>query len=358
MSDLTAVVTIDGNTTSYFGRNYPDNNWIIYIDIELGKEYPISITWMALGVVVMVQDGELIANSYSDTASPILASLSAGANFDYDCDLTSNLSEVLAGSDPGEPGGPECVVESEPSNIVNPSDIKIPPTDDELTVPVVEQLFHPFADAGLAQRVTRFSQPVKVQLTNPDRRSAYRLSLWNRATNTKVSIDLLNDPRSGRFARFNKNTNDQITLQPTEGVDANCSATHCSIAFDWREQHWYELVFEEDESDSTRLHASILDPESQFKIPLGTLIIPSNTIWIEPTIVVLYQEQVIATVCAAGLPPITLHYRGGTANHLSTMEAPIHTLLTKCVTWGSGASTSEISGEPGGDIFTLTLGLR
>ncbi len=359
-SELTAIVTIDGNTTSYFGRNYSDNNWIIYLNIVPEKEYPITIEWMVSNnILVMVQEGTLYAENTEDTATPVLISFSEGAKFDYDCDRISNLNETKAGTDPGQPGSSTCLIESEPVNIVEPNDEQSPTTPEEITFPVVRQHYDSFEDTSLTTRVTRFSQPMNVQTTNPNRRAAYRVALWDVINKISVSIDLLDDPNFGRSARFfNNNADTAVTLEPALGADATCTETRCSIPFDWKEDHWYELIFDEDASDSKQLHTSILDLETQLITPLGTLNLPATTVWTIPVIVLLYHEQVTAADCATGLLPLTLHHRAGTANKLVSMDGPISAPPTDCIIWGSGASTTEIIGDPLGNTYTLTLGER
>jgi len=360
MNELTAVVTLDGNDTRYYGRDYPDNNWIIYLNIETKTEYPIGIQWFADNdVLLMSQEGTVIAFNTTITATPNLISITEGAGFDYDCDGVSNLEEVTLGTDPGQEGDTVCLFESDPVDVVAPSAVITPTTLDSAQLPVLRQHYDLFANTTLTSRVTRFSQPISIQKTNHRRRAAYRISLLDVSSSISISIDLLDDPNFGRFARFfNNNLDTDVSLLPYSAADASCFETHCSIPMDWQENHWYELIFEEDTADSTQLRASILDTETQAVTQLGSFVIPANTVWTRPTVVLFYHEQVAVSDCVAGLLPVTLHYRHGEVNNSLTLQRPVVTLPTDCISFGSGASTSTITGSPTGIIQTLTLGQR
>jgi len=357
-NDLTANVTVGNSTRTYRGQDFPDQNWLIFLDVELEKTHRIVIEWLVADVLVMIQEGSFKAVNFTDTINPALVDIVEGANLDYDCDRTPNLQEVLNGTNVGTKGGIPCILESRPVEIVKAEDI-VAPSDETVTVlPVVQQNFNTFAVSGVADRVTLYSQDVKIQSTSPNRRSAYRVSLVNNVSNLGVYVDFLSDPRNGKFLRFGTNT-DTVTLVPDASqTEFDCVAVRCSMPFNWLDQQWYKIVFEEDEIDSTKTTASIVDINSLEKTLLGSFIVPANGQWTNSSVVVYYHQQIAASDCAAGLSPITLHYQGGRANDIPLLGMPISTRQNDCLSWGSGASTSQITDDTGNRTYTVTIGKR
>jgi len=357
-ADLIANVTVDGKTIAYSGTNYPDDNWIIYLEVELNKAHTINIEWSVGDVVVMVQQGAFTAQNYTDTVNPNLNTFSDGNAFDYDCDSVSNLQELIAGTDPGKKGG-ACIVESTPINAVEPQDVVVPTDLTELVSPILERLLGFFTNTGIDDPITEFTQPFRVESTDPNLRSAYRFALADRSTGVRIGVDIMASPLFGKYIRFYTNT-DTVSLNPdvVYGDNMSCNTRLCTVMFDWKDQHWYEAVLEQDPTDSTQMIASLIDTESLEKTTMGSLTVPASANWTHPVIGVYYQERLAAEQCVAGLSPITLHYRGGKANGVDLPGANRVLQKNKCVNWGSGASTSEITGDPLGKIYALTIGTR
>ena len=363
---LRAEVTIDGRTTSYYGQDFPDGNWIIYLKVELGKDYPFTIEWFTSNVLVLIQTGTLNATNFGDIVSPALTNSNTDpALFDADCDNKPNLDEVRDGEDPlgGIPGCDGTITETAPKNVIEPADFEQPADPNVLAPPNIGQQSGNFTDLGIANRVTRFSQPIRVHTTNANRASGYGATLWTSDIRATVSLrtSLNNSGKEVLLAaeKMDPEVVVDVTVAPIQGADCE-STTRCSTAFEWKEQHWYELIFEEDAADTTLWQASVRDLESQEIQRLGTIITPANTVWNESSIGLGYQEQVAAATCSAGLPPITLHFLASTVNGQVTTHIPQRTPIRdqNCVRWGSGASTTTISGDPLGGISTLTFGMR
>jgi len=344
-ADLSANVLVDGVSTTYYGREYPTGNWTIVLNVTPSQEYDMFIQWMASDILVMEQYGNFTAEISDPPIVPVLNSVSQGAaRFDDDCDGESNLEEILDGTSPTEASDPlqdGCNISAE-----------IPPSVDELGNAFIDQNSPRFDTSGLTGRLVTFSQPIRVQNINTGKSSDHRVTLFSSAGEKayiELTYDHLNDRKQVRMSNRIANT-----LVPT--IDSSCDLadSSCTIEFDWKEQHWYELVFVE--ASNTSWQSWIVDSESGERTLIATALTEPDIIWIEPDIGVGYKDQIPARECIRGIPAITTHFQGGLANRSIRLGMPISiNSIGSCVQWGGGGGTDVVY-ENGNTIYSITVG--
>ncbi len=353
VSNLTAVVTLNGSSTSYFGSDYPDGNWIFYLDLEVGREHDISVEWLNSGILVMEETGSFIVETVGSVVTPNLnyATTDDTSNrFDIDCDGLSNLEEMIAGSNPEQADGDtsgDCTYMVE-----TPADPNAePPT------PRVGQLYRSFSESGYPNRISRFTQRIQVRNVNVNIGSAYGITLYTQGSlppQITANMSLRYDPDLGKYVRLQVNNN--YTVDPTSD-SADCisfvTTTRCSTPYFWQEQKWYELVFEE--IDSTTWSGSIIDLETGISTQLGTFETQANIQWYSHSLGQGFSTVFTAAECANGLPASTMHFYDGVANGEYSDWNPSQRAFEDCLRWGGGSnySTRTVNGET---INSLTLG--
>jgi len=125
---------------------------------------------------------------------------------------------------------------------------------------------------------------------------------------------------------------------------------------DWKEQHWYNLVLEEDANTSTIWRGYIVDVETGVEPLVATSQTAPDVIWIEPDIGQAFKRSFTASQCAGGLPALTTQFQDALVNDTVVLGAPRGTnLMSGCVRVGAGAST-DITYEDGKPIYSLVLG--
>jgi len=349
-SQLTAEVLLNGLTTIYNGRDYPDGNWTISLPVPIGEEHIILIKWRASGTLVMEQYGSFVAEI---TDPPIVLDLNpvsrGAARFDVDCDGTTNLDEILAGSDPA--------IATDPAQDGCNTNPMVPENPDELVPLFLNQTTERFDDPVLGTpRVTRFSQPIRVQNINADTSSVYGVRLFTNGGSKISEIELFYDPTiNRRQVRMSDPT--AISLNPAGLGECDSEDKRCIIEFDWKEQHWYELVVEEDVSAAGTIWKSlVVDTETGVETLVATAETEPEVVWVEALYGQANKRSYAASLCVNGISATTAHYQGGIVNNIFRQGMPNRTNnRSGCSQVGGGGST-DVLYEDGSTIYSQTIG--
>jgi len=103
-SILSAKITINGSQ-EHNGRLLDNGTWVVSLpSIELGQDHTITVNWYAESdntlYLLVRQQGMFHANPTTLQATVNLPSISSGsAEFDSDCDSTTNLDEIKLSTD-------------------------------------------------------------------------------------------------------------------------------------------------------------------------------------------------------------------------------------------------------------------
>jgi len=321
--ELAAHVTFNDDETTtkiYSGADYPDGNWTIQADIALGQEHNIFIQWRIDDLVLLEQTGSFLAEITDPPIKPELSDISEGARrFDIDCDDISNLEESIEGSNPSiaeDPLQDGCNLEPEVPNDPN----------------TALETFPRFDSSGLSERVTKFSQTMRIQNLNTDLELATGVSLYFRGEDdNRAKIELYYHPVRGKSVRMRDLS--AVKVIPRETIGACDGTEHCSIPYDWQLQHWYEL------KERTLIATAEVEP---------------GRIHIEPVLGQGYNRQEAYVTCTRGLAPTTIHFRAGVANDSFTLPAPKSLRKSDCVKWGGGSST-DVLFENGQAVYSRVI---
>lgn len=345
-NDLIAEITLSGNTTQH---SAPDNDWIVYFELEPGRTYNIQVDWLLSGVLLMRETGSFFVDNDTTLVTPDTDFESDGSAFDNNCNGTSNLNEVLAGADPGPASAnlQEC----------DDSATAVPENPNQLITPRAWQNFLAFELSGLTERVTEFSQPLQVRFFDGNLTSAYGVTLYTRdgATQQRVFAELSFDPELGKIVRIGST---QATVEVPSETNLECSGfgpgtTLCLQSFDWKEQTWYELKFTE--QSASQWEVTVLEVDSGIDTLIATLTTDANIEWIQPTLALSYRTQSTAAACTLGLPATGIQFRNGLVNGNFDVGPPIDLNHAECVEFGAGLSSSSRT-DNGQTLYSLTLG--
>jgi len=106
---LTLELSIDGESSRYDGRDFPDGPLLIELELQPDTTYTIDIKWFALEHLLLHEYGEFFTDSISpEIALDIEFADEGTGSFDDDCDGISNLEELMIGTDPGLAGSGVC----------------------------------------------------------------------------------------------------------------------------------------------------------------------------------------------------------------------------------------------------------
>jgi len=350
-TELQANVTVDGNTTAYYGRDYPTGNWTIDLRLVVGQEYNILIEWLVSDVLVLEQSAKIVGQATDSPVLPEYTSISSGAGrFDSDCDGQSNLEESIASTDPliaEDPQQDGC--NTVPDPVVDP---------DELLTAFVAQDLPRFDSRGITTRVKRFVIPMRVQTLPQDIDVAFGVSLFSTGGAKRMFIEFFRSAADNtKYARMLDSTTESLVVEDA-GVTGSCDVANnlCALEYNWKEQHWYNLVLEEDANTSTIWRGYIVDSETGVETLVATSQTEPDIIWIEPDIGQAFRRSFTASQCAIGLPALTVHFQDALVNDTVLLGAPRGTnLMSGCVRVGAGAST-DITYEDGKPVYVITLG--
>lgn len=333
ISNLSARVTIGNITNTYFAADFPDDRWLIEFDFQPNQTYDIAIEWFADNYLVLEETGQFYTNPDELTIKPELDFISAGYDrFDEDCDGSSNIEELIHGSDLN--AGPEQA-ESACTDVADDSDLK-----EEQTAWIIKQL-QPLESDDFMERVTTYEQAMLVSIINPDQSAAYGVTLRTRATDNEKSvttrIDLINHLENGRQLRFRVDS----APDPDTFIAANPSCRKylegytCIIDYEWDEQIWYSVKLEQ--ISETNWQGSVHPVATGIQQTIATIETDPNISWHRPQINVSTINTVTAAQCKLGLQPLGVRYARGVANSTYTVGS-IHTVHSPCIRAGAGWS--------------------
>lgn len=354
VQSLSVKLTINGSEQTYSGTEFTDGQWLIPVDLIPGKSYPIQLDWFSDTYLLMVESGEIVADPTNPTVKPQLDFVTSGnRRFDDDCDGSSNLSELYAGTNPG----------FAENNAPDTCETDFIPTEFELTkavIPGIIKVYNLFIDDNINQPVVHISQPMQVRSVNPNVASAYTLALsaqgnvFSSGITAAVSMEF--HPEFGAAVRF------QITgVADLQGVgidDDSCTAlvdskgVVCRIAYDWQVSQWYELGMEE--VAPLVWEGAITDANTGVRETVALITLTADVAWERPAVGMSFQDTLTNQDCVQGLSPTTLQYTVASVNNTfsPTVWPPI---VSPCLRVGDAwnESVRQVDNE---FFYSLTVG--
>jgi len=295
ITNLSVQVSIDNVTKTYQGADFPDGQWRIEYDLLPNKTYNVMVQWFVLTHLVLEETGQITTDPEQQMITPDLEFISAGyPRFDDDCDGQSNLDEIRNGSNPNAD----------------------------------EDTDQSACSAGSGQ------------------------AIFGR-------VDFIYDNASGNTIRFN--INQATGFQPIAGSDSDCrvfdnnfgtSAVACILPYDWQEQQWYNIGFEE--LSATSWKATVLDEASGISQDIGIIETQPNIDWVRPQSILSHRTSFESQECALGIAPVSMQFKQGVANEIHSIET-IQVKSGDCVIAGAGWSEGirTVDGEL---VHRFTLG--
>jgi len=346
---VSAEVVLNGTTTTYTSADFPDGDWIFYPDIQRGTEYDIFISWMVDGVLVMEEQGTFTVDANASIVTPVLSrqvEATDSNRFDYNCDGKSNLAAAIDNESPGtRPADPAACDSSTPTN---PDSLER----------VWMNLNFSRLDSTFSDRVTRYSQPIRVDAINTAEAAGRGVTIYTIGgpDQKNAALDLHYSPASGKSVRL---TATGLPVLPANNSTGSCQSlgpdrARCTTRFDWQEQRWYELVFEE--VDLNNWNGWIVDLTTNQQTMVGTFQSAEEIIWVEPIASQAYDNQVTGRACTQGLPPISFSVRNATLNSVFAAGDPRRTQYSDCVRYGAGSRLNYTVDVNGTTTHQLTLG--
>lgn len=351
-SDLSMELSVGNVTEAYNGEFFPDGRWLISVDIQPNQTHDISIKWFMADHLLLEETGQFYADPSQPTIAPELDFVSAGyPRFDDDCDGYSNLDELRLGSnltfdeDPGKWSTCEQLPESELMAEEYPWIIR------------QQKLFR---SNNFEQRVTSYEQSIRVTSVNPDLRSTYNtLMLTDTALGEAIraNIGFVYNAEFGKLINFQISRASGAEAPVIEGT--NCGPNgpddlgySCTAPFDWQENRWYNIRFEELSDNSWQ--GSIREASSELSQVIAIINTESSIDWYRPQSGLTYNTPISASDCAMGIPPISVQFTPGVVNNVQRLEG-LQIVASDCVKagagWQGGAKNTDDE-----LVYSLTIG--
>lgn len=125
-SELSVTVVIDDQPNPYQGVLRNDGLWVVYINVELNRVHTANVAWFALDqgnkILVARQTSTFFAAESGEAQLNDPLQTDGTAEFDIDCDGSSNLTELTLGTDPSSPQGCNPVPSNDPDDPSDPDD--------------------------------------------------------------------------------------------------------------------------------------------------------------------------------------------------------------------------------------------
>jgi len=337
---LIAKVTIGGNEATYYGRDYPDNEWNIELQLDENQRYELMVAWYANEHLLMEERGEIVTQTAGSAITPDLDFASGGADrFDNDCDGKSNLDEINAGDDPGLTRTTPC---QEPPLLEDPAA--------ELAVWLANN-FKNYAASGVSNRISSIEQHIRIRKNHPTARSFYRLRIKangdiiqtdGSAKTAVATLQVVKDPSAESFATFF--IAQAINFQPAEVEGISCNATgsepghYCRIPYDVQKDRWYTLRLVES-ATSSWWQGWIVDQESGEAVLIATMQTPEQTNWRSHSTGLGLSNSVTALECSQGLGEVSMRYSEALINQASKIFSE-KLVPAECYSLGAQSSGS------------------
>jgi len=349
---LVAKVAINGlEAISYYGRDNPTGAWQIPVDLIADKNNKVSIKWFSDGLLLLEEKGEIFA----DSANPVVPTdfdfvTNGDTRFDLDGDCTSNLDELINGSDP-------FVADSFFPNACNKEngDPEIDP--EMLTIPAVTQPYASFEDTDFTRPIRLYSQPLKIRYLDQNKSSKYKIYMVSKRVDelsTSLFFSLEYRPDQGRFLRLQTNRAVSYTASNMAGTECgfNNGVVDCSTPYAWRELHWYVLQLEEVARNTWE--ASIVDRQTEQAISAGSVVLQENLEWDRVLLGMDYQKPITNRECLLGVAPTLIEFPLGSVNESNRL---VRSFLFSPPCMRNGVDFNlhrrNIEGEP---VYQLRMG--
>ena len=310
---LVAEITIDDNKTTYFGRDFPDGQWRINLDVVADRTYAIEIRWLANQLLLMEERGTFYTDSQAPVITPDLDVATAGGDrFDADCDGVTNLDEISLGSDPGSATQIPC---------------QETPTLDDPTAQLLPWLafnFLTYEFSGVTAPVVSIRHQMQIRQTSASERTYYGMVVQSDETylqsdgsqaSARASLQIVDSPLGEDVAIF----------FVTEAVGAVASSASgrceemgnrngylCSMPSSVSPNRWYDLSIVQ--VSPSQWQGRVTDNETGNSYLIATMEMPPDSTWGAHAIDMGFGDMIPAGSCIEGFDRISVRYKDTVIN--------------------------------------------
>jgi len=327
VDELNARVTLGGQQTTYYARDYPNGEWVIDAALAENREHYIAVSWYSAEHLLMEQSGSFYIDGDNPEILLDLDFVTAGPDrFDDDCDQISNLDELKAGTNPGPVQG-SC---NEPIAIPDPAETE------------GVWISHEYKSFGnYTDKVNGIAQEIQLRKTDPQLATYYGVKVGSEGdiiqadgsvTTAEVNMHLVNKPTDTNLARFFVNYAESVIAADGANCRDNGSGFLCIIPFNSIPNRWYELQL--NEIAGGLWQGSVVDVKTGASTLIATMEMPSQTKWKRHAIAMGYSDRITAAQCSQTLSKSTLRYTEAVINNTFTIPFK-RVIVSDCLTIGN-----------------------
>lgn len=347
---LVAEVSINDTVNTYFGSDYPDDQWLIVLDVEADRTYDIEIHWLTNELLLMEERGTFYTDSQNPVITPDTEIATAGGDrFDADCDGTSNLEEINMGTNPGSASQIPC----HETPVLEDPTIQLRPW--------LAYNFLTYAFSEVPQPVVSIRHQLKIRQTPINNAAFYGIIVTSvesydqtngTQTQARATLQLVENPSGDDSVQFF--ATQAIGAVPVS-TDGSCTEVSdspgyfCILPMVISANRWYELSIIE--VAPSHWQGRVTDVESGDTYPVANIEMPAGSSWRAQTVDLGLKELITAESCTNSLDRISLQFKNALINDQFDVTVS-NTVVSPCVestvqATGSGwtSGNKDISGE-------------
>ncbi len=330
-SELNVIVSVNNGEFYNAGDTLNQGNWVVPIDIQADQTYDVTVRWYFRSYLVMEEYASIFANpEQPDIEFNSEHFVTSGyPRFDSDCDGVSNYLESINGANIGP------AVETPDINCTN---VSLEPTNDD----AVHLVTNDWAFDSVQGVVNRFEQSIKIGRQNRDREAAFFTALRGERLDEggyaeRQQIRFINNIGGQKVVQFNHRN--AIAGQASEAPLSTCITNNdflvCQIQYDWKENHWYDLLMSE--TSPGFWQAWITDTVTQESVLIASIESEQGIVWERAVSGMYFASFHDAASCKQGFPRIAVQYTGILLNG-SGMHESNNQVHGDCLKIGGGWS--------------------